>query len=416
MRRREMNTRKADHNRLRVALALCVPALFGARASMAADAADPFQFFVTDRYLYDDNLFRVPERYFESNPELVAPQSLEDYVNRASAGIRVRLDQSRQVFHADVRIDDVRYQRNDDLDYTGGSADLLWNWQAGSEWSGRIFGTYDRAQASLANYRFFESDVVDTAMYGGEVRYGFAGRWRLMAAAAAMDTDHDAEVRRIENFESTTARGGLEYVTSAGSVFALEYRTTNADFPIAESLSGFPQGYEESEPAIRIEYAYSIKTRFLAHLGYLKRDYDNPAAGEYSGEVWDVSMQWEPRSKLNFDIKAWHELKAYADAESNYFVADGISITPEWEPTTMIKLAAAFSYEKQDYTGSGFLLLPGESSREDEVQAVQFSIDYTPRDFISLGLAYRLTDRSSNREDFRGYDDNMVSAQVKLTF
>lgn len=400
--------------------AICaLPALFLTNAVMAAsdaDAVDPFQFFIVDRYLYDDNLFRVPERYFDDRPELVAPESLEDYVNRASAGIRVRVDHSRQVLHADLRVDDVRYQRNDDLDHTGGSADLLWSWQAGSDWSGRVFGTYDRAQASLANYRFFQKDIVDTVMYGAEVRYGFGGQWRLLAAGGGMDTDHGAEIRRIENFESTTGRGGIEYVTSAGSIFALEYRATTADFPIAESLTGMAQGYEETEPGVRIEYAYSVKTRFVVEAGYLDREYDNPLSGEYSGVTWNAAMLWEPRSKLNFDIKAWHELKAYPDSESKYFEADGVSITPEWHPTTMIKLAAAFSYEKQDYTGAGFDLLPGESEREDDVTAAQFSIDYTPRDFFSVGLAYRWTDRSSNRQDFRGYDDNMASAQIKLTF
>ncbi|HEY5810145.1 MAG TPA: outer membrane beta-barrel protein [Povalibacter sp.] len=414
-----MNIPRADHKSLRVALALCVPALFAARASMAAEAADAtdrFQFFVMDRYLYDDNLFRVPDYFFENHPTLVAPQSLDDYVNRASAGVRVRLDQSRQTLHADLRIDDVRYQRNDNLDYTGGSADLLWNWQLASEWSGRLFGTFDRAQASLANYSFFSSDIVDTAMYGGEVRYGFGGRWRLLAAAVGMDTDHSAELRSIENYESTTGRGGVEYVTPAGTVFALEYRATDASLPVAESLTGMAQGYKESEPGIRIEYTYSVKTRFSTHFGYLKRDYDSPAAGEYSGVAWDGSMQWEPTGKLNFDIEAWHKLKAYPDSAAKYYLADGVSITPEWEVTHLVTIAGVVSYEKQDYTGTDFVLLPGESERKDDVWATQFSIDYKPRKFFSVGFAYRWTERSSNRADFRGYYDNIASAQIKLTF
>jgi len=61
-------------------------------------------------------------------------------------------------------------------------------------------------------------------------------------------------------------------------------------------------------------------------------------------------------------------------------------------------------------------LLPGESERKDEVWATQFNIDYTPRDFLSIGLAYRWMERDSNRADFRGYYDNIASAQIKLTF
>lgn len=400
------------------ASALILPALLMAGAANAAgapDEGDPVQFFVMDRYLYDDNLFRIPDGLLESDPTLPPPRSLDDYVNRASAGVRVRLDASRQVFHADLRIDDVRYDENDYLDYTGGSADLLWNFEVGSHWAGRLFGTYDRSQASLSNYRFFQKDIVDAAAYGGEVRFKIGSRWRLMGGIAAADTDHGSELRSIENFESTTTRGGIEYETPAGSVFALDYRFTDASFPVAESLAGAPRGYEENEPSVRVEYVYSVKTRFTGRLGYLDRDYDDPLAGDYSGEVWDLRLLWEPRTKLTFDIQAWHKLKAYTDAESNYFEGDGFSIEPVWEPTEKISLGAEFSYENQDYIGSDLVIAPIEAGREDEVTSLRLGLNYTPRDFISIGLAYRWLDRESNRE-FRGYDNNVASAEIKLMF
>ncbi|WP_331609196.1 outer membrane beta-barrel protein [Povalibacter sp.] len=374
------------------------------------------KFILSDRYTYDDNLFRLPDgREAVFDPLLGPPRSVEDQINRASAGLRVRLDASRQVFHADVRIDDVRYRNNDDLDYTGGSADVLWDWQVASDWSGRLFAKYDRSQANLENYRFFEQDVVEAATYGGELRYGMLSRWRIFAGAAAADTDHSARLRQTENFESTTGRGGVEYTTPAGSSLAAEYLMTNAEFPEAEALAGAPRGYEETIPTLRGRYVLSVKTTFTASLGYLDRDYDNPASTDYSGEVWTVGMYWEPRTKLSFELEAWHKLRAYVDAESDYFVGEGVSIAPVWKPTTMIELSAKFSYEKQDYVGNTLFLPPIDTGREDTVQYVQAGIEWTPRDFISLGLAYRWNDRDSNRE-FRSYGQNQSSAQIRLMF
>lgn len=378
----------------------------------AAEAQDPFKFTLSDRYLYDDNLFRMPDGLLASDPSLVSPQSLDDYVNRASAAMRIRLDASRQVFFADLRLDDVRYRRNDDLDYTGGSADVLWDWQLGSHLSGKLTAQYDRSQASLANYRFFSRDVVDAQLYGAEFRYAIGARWRLLAAAAAMDTDHSADVRRVENFQSIGGRGGLEYVTPAGNLFAFEYRSTDAKFPVAEDLAGVPRGYDERVPGARIEYAFTVKTSLKLRAGYLQREYDNPALADYTGVVADATLHWEPRSKLHFDIKAWHDLKAYVDAESDYFVADGASIAPAWAPTEKIQITALYSYERQDYQGDS-LVLPPQQDRNDEVQTLQLGIDYTPRQLLTIGIVYRWTDRSSNR-DFRGYDDNVLSAQLKL--
>lgn len=418
MTRRRTNIRSPEARLRHWATIACIPSLLLASAAVNAadaDSKDAFQFFVMDRYWYDDNLFRVPDGLV-SDPAVTGRESEDDYVNRASAGVRVRLDQSRQVFHADLRIDDVSYDRNDDLNYNGGSADLLWDWQLGKPLSGKFFGTFDRAQASLNNYRYFARDIVETATYGTEVRYALGSRWRLLALGARTDTDHGALDRQLENFESTTGGGGIEYATPAGTLIALEYRFTNADFPEAEALAGAPRGYEERVPGVRVVLPFTEKTRLLLRAGYLDRNYDNPVSGDYSGGIYNATLQWEPRSKIEFDFKAWHELRAYSDAESDYFEADGISITPKWRPRTKLELSAAFSYENQDYIGSSLVLDPiEEAGREDKMKSALVSIDYSPRDLISLGLAYRWLDRESNRE-FRDYGVNVVSAEFKLTF
>jgi hypothetical protein len=328
----------------------------------------------------------------------------------------VRLDQSRQVFHADLRVDDVRYQNNDDINYTGGNADLLWDWQLGKPFSGKFYGTFDRGQASLNNYRYFARDIVDTAAYGAEFRYAIGSRWRLLVLGARADTRHGAEDRQLENFDSTTGGGGIEYATPAGAIMALEYRFTDAKFPEAEALAGAPRGYEENVPGVRLLFPFTEKTRLLLRAGYLDREYDNPRVGDYSGGIYNATLQWEPRTKLQFDVRAWHELRAYSDAESDYFVADGVSITPTWKPRTKLEISAAFSYENQDYVGSSLVLAPvEEADREDKTQSALLSIDYSPRDLLSLGLAYRWTDRNSNRA-FRDYGVNVISAEIKLTF
>lgn len=421
MKNRATNTRRHSLVRRGVACALLLPALcigpiaFAQDKDTAPDVEDPFKFILSDRFMHDDNLFRLPDGQMPpADPTGNITRSREDEINRASAGVRVRLDAGRQEFHADARIDDVRYSDNDDLDYTGGSANVLWDWEALSNWSGKVTAKYDRAQATLDNYRFIGQDIVDALTYGADIRYGVGSSWRIFAGAAAMDTDHSAELRQTENFESVTGRGGVEYSTSAGSSVALEYLQTEADFPIAESLSGVSSGYTETIPTIRGRYALSVKTIFSASLGYLDRDYDNPLTEDYSGEVWTVGMYWEPRAKLSFQLEAWHKLRAYIDAESDYFEGDGVSIKPTWKPTTTLELSAMYSYEKQDYVGN-VLLPPLDTGREDDVQSAEVQLEYTPRDFLSLALMYRWNDRDSNR-DFRAYGQNQASAQVRFMF
>lgn len=383
-------------------------------AGAAPDAADPFDFFVSDRYLYDDNLFRVHDGVTPTDPNTPV-KSKDDSINRLSAGIAARMDAARQVFALNLRADDVRYQRNDDLDYTGGSGTLLWDWKLGHGWSGRVQGRYDRALASFANYELFVRDIVDVASYGAQLHYDIGSRWGVYAGGNIATAQHSAEIRKVNEFRGETGRGGLEYKTPSGNVFGLGYDFTDATFPVAQRTPGsIAPNYKDTLPALTMSYAFTVKTSLYVRAGYLSRDYDDPILGDFSGDVWNVNLHWEPRAKLYFDVKAWRELKAYADAESDYFVANGGSITPTWEPTETIKIAAAFSKERQSYIGLGPLLPDEISRRKDDVDAAQLSIEYTPRNFVSVELGYNWVSRDSNR-DLRAFDDNMAYAQLKFT-
>jgi len=408
-----------------LACAVCLPAVLGVRnvqaqsqpqtqSQSATNDGDTFKFSLADRYLYDDNLFRIPDGLLESNPDIVPPNSRKDYVNRATAAMRMRLDASRQVLIADLRIEDVRYRRNDELDHVAGAADVNWDFELGSRLAGKATVQYEREQASLANYRFFGKDIVDALAYGGELSYAIGSRWHVLAGTAAANTRHSAFERRFENFDSTTGRGGIEYRTPAGNVLGADYRYTDAKFPRSQILlAGVKRGYSEYEPSLRVEYGFTEQTRLKIRAGYLKRDYNNAELNAYSGSTADATLHWEPRTQLEFDLRAWHLLKAYVDSESEYFVGDGVSLTPTWSPTRKLKVAAMYSYEDQDYVGRGLLELPTDIARNDSVNSAMFSIDYTPRDLVTVQLSYRWTDRASNRE-FRDYGDNMASLQIKL--
>jgi exopolysaccharide biosynthesis operon protein EpsL len=396
---------------------LCIAAtllLAGHDATAEVDASDPIELYVADQYSFDDNLFRVPEGVVASDPDALAIGDLEDYINRASAGVRTRWDTSRQVFLLNLRLDDVRFQNNDRLDHTGGDGNLSWDWRLGSRWSGRVNAQYNRALASFSNYRFFGRDILDTYQYGGEMRYRIGSRWSAFGAALRSESEHSAQVRRVDDFESTTGRAGLEYRTPSENLIAFEYRFTEAEFPVAEALLGpDARKYEERVPGVRVEYAFTAKTRLQARAGYLEREYADPTTGDFSGEIWNATLSWEPRSGFEIALKAWHELRAYADSESDYFVAEGASIGPVWEATEKLKFSAAFATEDQDYIGDGTITPVISPRRNDDVRSGQVAIEYAPRDFLTFNLSGRWVERSSNR-DLLGYDSNVISAQVRV--
>jgi exopolysaccharide biosynthesis operon protein EpsL len=412
-----------------VALALGTHAAQGA-APAAPDAADPLDFYISEEYLHDDNLFRVPTDLSRVDPAQVDVESLpgrseDDFINKVSAGLNLRTDASRQVLNLGLRFDDVRYQKNDDLNYHGGNAQLGWDWQLGSRLSGRLIGLYDRTQASFANYLLFDRDVVESTSYGLEVRYRVGSRFALLGGGARTSGDHSLALRRDQNFDGDTARAGVEYRTPSNNLFGVDFRNTRVEFGNIPNLPGIVgRDYEEDAPGVLVKYAFTVKTSLEARAGYLQRDYLDPAARDYSGESWSLALRWEPRLTIFFDIKAGHDLRAYSDAETDYFVADTFTIAPTWKPRDKLKLTTAFTWEQQDYIGNGLVSpLPGidglptvsDPQRQDDVQSVKVSLDYTPRDMLGLGLMYQHIQRDSNRA-LREYDNSVVGFQLKLTF
>ncbi len=392
-------------------------ATLGVEALAAADAADPFKIFVSDRFTYEDNLFRVPQSVLAGDPAAVGIGSFDDYVNRLSGGIEARIDASRQVFSLNLRFDDVSYSENDYLDYHGGSGDLRWNFDIGKRWSGLIDARYDRQQAGFSNYELFVKDIVETQSYIGELRFKIGSRWALMAGGTFSESTHSADVRQTSNMESESGRFGIEYQTPNNSLVALDYAFTDATFPEAGRLFNREIGYEQTLPGFRLRYVFSEKTRINARGGYLKRDYSNPAAGDFSGNVWNISAYWEPRAQIYFNLEAYRELTAYTDAEADYFVATGLRVTPTWSPTPLMTFELGLTIEDQSYraVATPFSDTGSAPGREDDVKSAGLTWRYTPRNFLDLSLGYRWIERDSNFQR-RTHEAEVASAQLRIIF
>lgn len=391
----------------------------------AAPEGDPLVFFVSEQLTYDDNLFRLRDSSeLAERPDI---EDRQDYINRLSAGVRARLQRGRQEALLTARVTDTSFKNNDRLDYTGGAGNLVANWYLGSRWSGKLTADYIRTLASYTNYQFTERDVVSSA--GGELegRYRLGPRFSLIAAGRTTRTEHGDQDREPENFEGNSGRAGIEFAPQPGERFILEYRYTEGRFPdriASAGGSGRERDYDEDLANLRFEYEITSKLQFLGNAGYLERDYVIESANPgFDGAVWRGTLQWQPRTKLGIDIAAWRELKAYIDAESNYFVARGASFGPKWAPLAKLDFALEYVYETQDYIGSPTVTNDAgsqpvqtvDSGREDDVQAVRFSAGYAPRDNIELNLRWAYEERTSNRS-LREHHANVVGLEARVVF
>lgn len=407
-----MRTTTTTATRVGACVTVAMTALCAA-ARAQTKSPEEEHFYMSEQLVHDDNLFRVP-RAGAPDGDTHAIASRDDQINRLTLGIGDDMHFGRQILRAKGRVQDVRFQQNDHLDHTAGNALLAYEWRLLGSWSGTLSAGYDRMLADFANLRSTAQDLVETAAYSGSARYEIGPRWALSAHGRRTRTEHSLDLRRSDEVEAELGRLALTYTTPSEHEVGVEYRYTRAEFP--NHLPGLADAhsphYDESAALARVSYTASVRTRLEAIFGYVERTHPQGSGnGDYSGDTWRATIDWHPREKFSTTLSAWHELKAYVDAESDYFVSDGFSIAPQWRPLRSISLDVRLSLEEQDYIGTS--LLPEETARRnDEVLTALATFSYSPRPNLQLQLTYLLSDRDSNR-DWRRYDAQVAGASIR---
>lgn len=385
--------------------------------------SDWFRPFLGYQYSYDDNLFRLPSPSNFANPQSLLPPgaSKQDDVNTGFAGLDGHWIAGRQSVDYDLEIDENRFERNSFLNNTSGTGKALWNWSVASTLSGTLGADYTRALAGFADTFFYERDNVDRAEYFGSGRYQIGPRWAVYGSVSDSDTTNSASVVRYNNFDMQSGKAGVEFATSQQNSVGWEYRYTHGHFPDPDAiLNGihYDPDYDENSGVFLAKYVVSDKTQLSGDVGYLRRNYPDATVGAFSGEIWHARLLWQATEKTNVLVTAGRDLAAYLYAQSDYFVQDGISVTPTWKQTDKLTWSAILSWYRQNYISSSPITVPTTlalGSRRDNISAQQVSLTYTPFRFLLLDFIYHHEMRSSNQA-LLGYDDDIAQVGVKFRF
>lgn len=396
-------------------LVLCSALLAGPlHSTWAAGDTDAISIYVAEQLTHDDNIYRIPASVDDLGAIIAPGATRQDYINRVSLGLHGQWQLGRQILGIDLRVDDNRYRDNDHLDNTSGNARVLWTWTLTSKASGQLGADFDRSLVSFANNRVLLRDLLDRSGYFGDVRYALSPRWRLTAGLRYTESSHSADVRRFDDFEGKMVQMGIEYERPKGTLLGAGLRYMDARFPLDAAGAPSSYRYDEDSAYLRVRHPLTAKTSFEGNLGRLKRHYPTTPRNDFSGNTWRASLQWEATAKTRLALAAWRDITAFVDAESDYFVSRGVSVGPAWAPTSRLRFALKFSWEKLDYLDTTLDPLSG-ASRRDTLDYQTLVATYDPRSWLELSLSARREQRESNRPLF-DYRDTLISAGIRLKF
>jgi hypothetical protein len=380
---------------------------------LSPDAINTFQLYVGDQETYDSNLFRLPPGTAGVPGAAIANASQSDFVSSPAAGGEGRWDLAQQEFDIKLQASDNRFARNTALNYVGADGAGTWNWHGGPYLSGQVGVSYDRTLAGFGQTRFSGYDVVGSLDEYGTARYQLGPHWAVYGELSGAVSDHSAEIEKFNDFHNKSGKAGVQYVTNGMDTYGFEYQYVDLTFDSGapDSVTGFD--YKEDSGRFLLHYALSDKTIIDGYGGYLRRQYPGLVIGAYSGEIGRATVLYNWTEKTQFIVAGWHELHAYIDAESQYFVAQGASFSPVWNASEKISFVLLASHESQNYIGSNSIEV--SSPRHDKIDVEQATIRYQPRDAWTISLFLRHEKRDSNQYVF-SYDDTLLSGSVTFRF
>lgn len=376
---------------------------------------DTFTPYVDYTFTHDNNLFRLA-----NDAEALAvlgTTDKSDNIHRLKLGINVDYLLSRQRFVVDANISKNWFNRFSDLDFTGHELLARWDWQVGNQWSGDIgINTVTTLGSFIQLQQFVQNEISqDTFFVNGG--YLFHPSWRVRGGFRGYDVEYDAQTQQLFNREDVTSLVGLQYLSRAGNLAELQLKYTDAEYPNRRQFLGptIDDEYDQTELNALVEYAATVKTKFFGNLGYVQRDYNGTFVEDYDGLNGRLTMDWSPTAKTRLTASVFRELISIDDIASNYWLTTGVSIGPNWLPTTKIILQGLIYYENRDYRGTPASVLGGLPRQEDNVRGIAIGVTYDPLRFLKLGLGYVVESRNSNRA-LEDYSFNALTATVRAQF
>jgi Putative beta-barrel porin 2 len=370
--------------------------------------------FVAFQETYDSNLFRLPTGYIGTISSVLPNPSASDYISSGTLGAVGQWELGRQAVNLSARVDENLFAHNDDLNFTSVDASLIWDWRAGSHFSGVLQEIYDRTLTSFGETRFVGKDLVSSNEVLLSGRYQIGPQWAFYGDVRGSAVHHSAEDADYNNFQNRAGDAAVEYATDVDDVFTFKYSYVKLTFPNLSEVSTAPLDYKENAERLFVRYAFTDKTSIDAYAGYLNRNYPTSSFGSYGGDVWHIALKWQATDKTQAVVMAWHDLRAYIDSESDYFVAKGFSITPSWQATEKVNLSLLIQYEDQDYISSSTsVIVAGE--RHDKVNSGQLTARYTPLNPLTILVNVRRDRRESNQLQFT-YNDTLANVSAVYKF
>lgn len=399
------SARSAFKGALLVSMAGLAPTLH------AADPADAFNFYISQSFQHDDNLYRLPDG--------TAPfggDQRDDNLSITSFSALFDRVYSRQRLYASVDLAFVGFDHYSDLDYDTKGLTGGWDWSFGSRWTGKLEVKQNEVARDRSDYRSNtrETSISRQRTLDAEADYWWHPDWAAGVGYEAFSSEYSDNASSASNYEASIPEVSLTYRPQSGNRVSLRARFTDGKYPDRTANTVQDEGFKQRDLRLGGEWRLSGASSMSGYLGYTSREYQNLAVRDFSGMTGRLQHDWTITGKVRLRTTARREIGAREDVTDNFVVTKAFSLEPTWAPTARIALQGLFEWRERNYGGDPGLVT-GVAEQDDVTTTYRLSMSYMPLDQLSLSLSHTMAQRTSDRAA-NEYDARVTALSAQYSF
>lgn len=390
-----------------------IPLLLAA-AGAQANPNDSLQFTASYQIAHEDNLFRLQNK--ANALALVGRETPEETIKTGTLSARFAKEYGLQKVNLQASAVNYDYQN---FSYLGFSA-LNYNGGANLRLTPRIrLNLASIRQQSINNFGDFRNYSVrsqrTTTYNSAEGLYELDGAYQLRGGVSRNSLVNSATLVEQRDFTINSADVGVQRLFTSGSVLSYRFRKGSGDYTAVtfSSAAFLPSKYDESENEVRFLWAATDKTRIDSRISYLQRSFSQFSFRDYSGVTAGSAVDWSISPRVSLRVGVARDISDFQSLYSNYSESNKLSILPMWRIKEKLALSLRHEITKRRMKGD----VPGSSlpRRQDDETLTRVTLDWTPREFISVSTYLQHLSRDSTFTGL-GYNSNSVGVLAQVSF
>ncbi len=384
-------------------------------ASLAvADEIDPLSVYVSESFVRDSNLFRLPAGVTPAQLGLSA-DSRADRVRTDTVGLKLNKFYAMQRFSANASIANYRFSSFHFLDHVAKNIDGRWDWALTPELNGALGAGRKQTLNSFADYQSYVRNVRTADNLRASAEYGVRGPWRVLGAFEDVKVADSVPQTQTWNTRTHAVEGGVKHVSSGGNAFGYVLRRNLVTWPgrPLDPVGQYDNQARQTDHEFVLELQPGGKTRTKGIVTRVTRKHAAMAARDYSGTAGRLEIGWTPTAALRLDLLARREYASWWDSAASYTVTDSLLFAPVWRISPKLALRGRVEQSNRDFHGP---IQPLSGARRHDVSRTgMLALDWAPWRSVALSVSWQLDRRRSTLEGL-DYRDTIAGVAAQLNF